>query len=86
MLKGYVKDLRTAYDSCRVFVAPLLAGAGLKGKVVDALAFGVPCVMSPVAAEGMTLRDLIMLARGPRIGAYLKDVEIARLPADQRAV
>jgi len=33
--------------------------------------------------EGMTLRELIMLARGPQIGAYLKDVEIARLPADR---
>ncbi|OLE67882.1 MAG: hypothetical protein AUG74_10415, partial [Bacteroidetes bacterium 13_1_20CM_4_60_6] len=33
--------------------------------------------------EGMTLRDLMRLARGPKIGAYLKDVEIARLPADR---
>ena len=33
--------------------------------------------------EGMTLRDLMKLARGPKIGAYLKDVEIARLPADR---
>src|SRR5207249_7335872 len=33
--------------------------------------------------DGMTLRDLMLLARGPRIGAYLKDVEIARLPADR---
>jgi polysaccharide export outer membrane protein len=33
--------------------------------------------------EGMTLRDLILLARGTQIGAYLKDVEIARLPADR---
>jgi len=33
--------------------------------------------------EGMTLRDLVLLARGPKIGAYLKDAEIARLPADR---
>ena len=33
--------------------------------------------------EGMTLRDLVKLARGPRIGAYLRDAEIARLPADR---
>jgi protein involved in polysaccharide export with SLBB domain len=33
--------------------------------------------------ERMTLRDLVKLARGPKIGAYLKDVEIARLPADR---
>jgi len=34
-------------------------------------------------ARGMTLRDLMRLARGPKIGAYLKDVELARLPADR---
>jgi protein involved in polysaccharide export with SLBB domain len=32
---------------------------------------------------GMTLTDLMRLARGPKIGAYLKDVEIARLPAER---
>jgi protein involved in polysaccharide export with SLBB domain len=33
--------------------------------------------------EGMTLRDLMLLARGPRIGADLREAEIARLPADR---
>jgi protein involved in polysaccharide export with SLBB domain len=32
---------------------------------------------------GITLRDLMVLARGPRIGAYLQEAEIARLPADR---
>jgi len=32
---------------------------------------------------GMTVRDLMLLARGPRIGADLREVEIARLPADR---
>ena len=35
--------------------------------------------------EGMTLRDLMLLGRGPRIGAYLKEAEVARLPADRSA-
>lgn len=34
---------------------------------------------------GMTLRDLILLARGPRVGAYLKEAEVARLPTDRSA-
>lgn len=32
---------------------------------------------------GMTLRDLVLLARGPRIGADLKEAEVARLPDDR---
>jgi protein involved in polysaccharide export with SLBB domain len=34
---------------------------------------------------GMTLRDLMLLARGPKIGAYLKEAEVARLPTDRSA-
>jgi len=33
--------------------------------------------------EGMTLRDLMLLARGPGVGAYLKEAEIARMPEDR---
>src|SRR6266516_3442272 len=33
--------------------------------------------------EGMTLRDLVLMAHGPKIGAYLKEAEVARLPADR---
>ncbi|MGF7210508.1 GT2 family glycosyltransferase [Skermanella aerolata] len=67
VIKGFVKDVRDVYDSCRVFVAPLLTGAGLKGKVIDALAHGTPCVLSPIAAEGTTLRhgSEAMIAESP---------------------
>src|SRR2546426_2439557 len=33
--------------------------------------------------QGMTLRDLVLMAHGPKIGAYLKEAEVARLPADR---
>jgi O-antigen biosynthesis protein len=66
-VKGFVENLAEVYGTCRVFVAPLLTGAGVKGKVVDALSFGVPTVMSPVAAEGIALSDgtEAVVARSP---------------------
>src|SRR3989441_7205641 len=33
--------------------------------------------------EGMTLHELVLLARGPKVGADLREAEIARLPADR---
>lgn len=53
VIEGFVEDVSAVYDRCRVFVAPLRFGAGLKGKVVGALCHGVPTVLSPVAAEGV---------------------------------
>ena len=54
---GFVEDVADAFDPHRVFVAPLRSGAGIKGKVLEALVRGIPCVISPVAAEGIGLRD-----------------------------
>ncbi|MFT4039648.1 MAG: glycosyltransferase [Thermomicrobiales bacterium] len=56
-IEGFVEDVSLAYDRRRVFVAPLLVGAGLKGKVLDALAHGTPSVLSPIAAEGIGVRN-----------------------------
>jgi GT2 family glycosyltransferase/glycosyltransferase involved in cell wall biosynthesis len=52
---GHVPNLAEPLERTRVFVAPLLAGAGLKGKVLDAISHGVPCVLSSIAAEGTGL-------------------------------
>jgi GT2 family glycosyltransferase len=57
LIEGWVNDVAEVYGKCRVFVAPLRSGAGLKGKVISALAHGVPCVLSPVAAEGTGIRE-----------------------------
>lgn len=53
VIRGHVGKLADAYDGLRVFVAPLTAGAGLKGKVLSAMAHGLPTVLSSAAAEGI---------------------------------
>jgi glycosyltransferase involved in cell wall biosynthesis len=52
---GYVPDLAQYFDSCRISVAPLRFGAGVKGKVLTSLSYGVPVVASSIAAEGLFL-------------------------------
>nr|WP_243878563.1 glycosyltransferase [Winogradskyella sp. DF17] len=53
LIKGYVEDIHAVMKNAKVCLAPLRFGAGLKGKIVDALTNGTPCVMTPIAAEGM---------------------------------
>ncbi len=52
---GYVTDeeLAAHYASARVAVVPLRFGAGVKNKVVEAMAYGVPLVTTPVGAQGL---------------------------------
>lgn len=57
VVTGLVPDLRPWFDRCRVSVAPLRYGAGIKGKVAVAMSYGVPVVATRVAVEGMQLKD-----------------------------
>lgn len=52
---GFVDDLVAELRNTILTVAPLRFGAGLKGKVLTSFANGIPCIMTPVAAEGMDL-------------------------------
>jgi GT2 family glycosyltransferase len=54
---GYVPEIAPLFQGARVFVAPMRFGAGMKGKVGDALSYGLPVVTNGVGAEGMSLRD-----------------------------
>lgn len=54
---GFVEDIHNAFDHHKIFIAPLLSGAGIKGKVLSAAAHGIPTILSPVAAEGTGLRN-----------------------------
>ena len=53
LIKGYVEDIKETLQQYRVCLAPLPFGAGLKGKLIDAMKSGTPCVMSSMASEGM---------------------------------
>jgi glycosyltransferase involved in cell wall biosynthesis len=50
---GYVDDLAPVFGDCVALVAPLTEGGGIKIKVLEAMARGVPVVTTPVGAEGI---------------------------------
>ncbi len=54
-MHGFVADLAPLLASARVSIAPLRYGAGVKGKINQAMAHGLPVVATPVAVEGMYL-------------------------------
>lgn len=57
VLAGFVEDLTPFYERCRVFVAPHRFSAGLPLKVVEAMAHGIPCVISGLLADQLELTD-----------------------------
>ena len=54
---GYVEDLSDYLDRCRMSVVPLRYGAGMKGKIGTSMSYGVPCVATSIAVEGLGLKQ-----------------------------
>jgi GT2 family glycosyltransferase/glycosyltransferase involved in cell wall biosynthesis len=78
---GYVEDLGRFLDGCRLAVAPLRYGAGVKGKVNLSMSHGQPVVATPIAVEGMNAEHgrEILVAESERAFAD----EVVRLYRDE---
>ncbi|MBT2145640.1 MULTISPECIES: glycosyltransferase [unclassified Rhodanobacter] len=61
---GFVTDeeLAARYANARVVVAPLRFGGGMKGKVIEAMRFGVPCVTTSAGIQGLEQTDGFLAA------------------------
>lgn len=53
---GHVADLEPYLDGCRIALAPLRYGAGVKGKLNMSMSYGQPAVATGIAVEGMYLQ------------------------------
>lgn len=61
VIAGFVEDIDPLIDAARISLAPLRYGAGVKGKINQAMACGLPVVATSVAAEGMDLQNGVEL-------------------------
>lgn len=71
---GYVSDLAPLLARLRLCIAPLRFGAGVKGKVLTAMAAGLPLVVTSVAAEGLGLRQGITARLADEPEAFAREV------------
>ncbi|MDR2013615.1 MAG: glycosyltransferase [Rhodanobacter sp.] len=74
IVHGFVPDIAPYMDGCRISVAPLRYGAGVKGKVNMAMSCGLPVVATPIAVEGMYVRtgeDVLVAADAAAFAAAI---------------
>jgi GT2 family glycosyltransferase/glycosyltransferase involved in cell wall biosynthesis len=77
VIKGFVDDLGDVFDNALISVSPLQYGAGLKGKVVSSLSYGVPVVCTTISSEGSGLEHgkNVMIGDNPKdIAQYIAEL------------
>jgi GT2 family glycosyltransferase len=87
---GFVDDVREPLSRYAVFVCPILSGSGVRVKLLEAFAAGIPVVSTRVGAEGLAVKDgeFCALADDPaefaaRALALLRDPEAAAAMAER---
>ncbi|MDH7444609.1 glycosyltransferase family 4 protein [Aquimarina sp. 2201CG14-23] len=56
-IKGWAKDAQQVMKQARICLAPLRFGAGIKGKLVEAMLCGTPSITTNIGAEGILGED-----------------------------
>ena len=56
-LKGFVEDVREPLRQYAIFVCPILSGSGVRVKLLEAFAAGIPVVSTRLGAEGLAAKD-----------------------------
>jgi sugar transferase (PEP-CTERM/EpsH1 system associated) len=52
-VSGWMDDIREAYISSKVFIAPMRTGSGLQNKLLEAMCMNLACITTPIAANAM---------------------------------
>ena len=90
---GFVEDVRDPLARYALFVCPILSGSGVRVKLLEAFAAGIPVVSTGVGAEGLATKDgeFCALADDPRefaarVVGLLRDSEKAAQMAERARV
>ena len=84
-LHGYVADANPFWIHSGVLAVPLLSGGGVRVKILEAMAMGLPIVSTTVGCEGLEVKDGVhlLIADTPKdfaraCASVLQDKELAR--------
>lgn len=56
-LLGFVEDIQPLFSACALFVCPIRSGSGVRVKLLEAFASGIPAVSTTLGAEGLARED-----------------------------
>ncbi|MBK7964721.1 MAG: glycosyltransferase [Bacteroidetes bacterium] len=75
-VSGWMEDIREAFYSSKIMIAPMLISIGLQNKILQAMAMKIPCVISTMAnnALGATHEKELFVANNPE--EYRKYISI----------
>jgi len=82
-ITGFLEDIKAAYKSAKIFVAPMFLSVGLQNKLLEAMALGLPCITTSLSNNAIQAEPNkeILIANSPqefkeKISVLLNDEEL----------
>lgn len=72
---GFVKNIDFYFENCICLVAPLLLGAGIKVKILEAFAAGIPVLTNQIGIEGIPAKNGIDYIHCESAEEYIKAID-----------
>ncbi|WP_235294123.1 glycosyltransferase [Portibacter lacus] len=76
-ITGWVDDIRTAYASAKIFVAPIFSGAGQQNKILEAMSMGLICITTPTVNEAIgaeNKKELFIATKPEEFAKLIKEI------------
>jgi len=73
---GYVEDMAPLFSKALCFCAPLILGAGIKVKVIEAMSAGLPTLTNSIGIEGIPAKNGIDYIHCETADDYAKNIEM----------
>lgn len=54
---GFVNDITSYLKNAYIYICPIRDGGGTKLKLIEAFAYGIPCISNPIACEGIEVQN-----------------------------
>ncbi len=73
-VSGWMDDIRDAYASSRIFIAPMRIGTGLQNKLLEAMAMKIPSITTPLANEALKAKageEILMGKNAAELAAHI---------------
>jgi len=75
LIKGFVDDISFEIGQASALLAPLLFGSGVKIKIIEAMAGGLPVIASPIALEGVVYDEVNSGILNSNIDEFINHIE-----------
>lgn len=75
-ISGWVNDIREAYCSGKIVVAPIFTGAGQQNKILEGMALGRACITTSLVADGLGISSENILLKADSQEAFKKCINL----------